>query len=364
MVVVESSINRMVGASAPAKVTVFWFRKGLRLHDNPALAAAIGGASHLLPVFCLDPWFVSSGKVGANRLHFLLESLVDLDCRLRALNSRLIVLRGQPDTEIPRALQAWRAERLVFEMDTESYSRARDRHITSLAKGMGVEVDTRWGHTLCDLESLLKRHPGGKPTTTYSSFLNHLDKELRAAPITIVDTPTALPSIGDGIAPAELSACVLPSVAELGLDQRSTSVILRGGETEALKRMEAHLARTEWVAAFEKPATSPTQMDPFGEKTRSTTVLSPYLKFGCLSARTFHKRLSSVYASHPKHSKPPTSLHGQLYWREFYYTCALGTPNYEKMVGNPICRQIDWDDDDEKLAAWKQVLSDRSHTRQ
>ena len=82
------------------------------------------------------------------------------------------------------------------------------------------------------------------------------------------------------------------------------------------------------------------------------------------SARTFHKRLSSVYASHPKHSKPPTSLHGQLYWREFYYTCALGTPNYEKMVGNPICRQIDWDDDDEKLAAWKQVLSDRSHTRQ
>ena len=54
------------------------------------------------------------------------------------------------------------------------------------------------------------------------------------------------------------------------------------------------------------------------------------------------------------------SLHGQLYWREFYYTCALGTPNYEMMAGNPICRQVDWDDDDEKLAAWKEARLDPS----
>ena len=53
--------------------TVFWFRKGLRLHDNPALVAALEGCTTLYPVFCLDPWFVSSGKVGTNRMRFLLE---------------------------------------------------------------------------------------------------------------------------------------------------------------------------------------------------------------------------------------------------------------------------------------------------
>ena len=55
--------------------TLFWFRKGLRLHDNAALAAAIDGTSRLYPVFVIDPWFVSSGRVGNNRLHFLLTAL-------------------------------------------------------------------------------------------------------------------------------------------------------------------------------------------------------------------------------------------------------------------------------------------------
>ena len=67
--------------------SVIWFRKGLRLHDNPALAAAIEGASRLYPVFCLDPHFVASGAVGANRLHFLLQTLTDLDSSLRKLGS-------------------------------------------------------------------------------------------------------------------------------------------------------------------------------------------------------------------------------------------------------------------------------------
>merc|ERR1719506_1424752 len=121
--------------------------------------------------------------------------------------------------------------------------------------------------------------------------------------------------------------------------------------------MDEHLAasREGWVAAFEKPQTDPTDMGgAFGENTRSTTALSPYLAFGCLSARTLHSRLAAVYAKHPKHAKPPVSLHGQLYWREFYHAAAHGTPNYEVMAGNPICRQIPWERDDEKLAAWRE----------
>jgi cryptochrome len=67
--------------------TVLWFRKGLRLHDNGALAAAIDGANRLYPVFCLDPNFFTSGAVGPNRLHFLLQALTDLDSSLKKLGS-------------------------------------------------------------------------------------------------------------------------------------------------------------------------------------------------------------------------------------------------------------------------------------
>ena len=86
----------------------------------------------------------------------------------------------------------------------------------------------------------------------------------------------------------------------------------------------------------------------------STTALSPYLKFGCVSSRLFAAKLRAVYAAAKgKHSAPPVSLMGQLLWREFYYAAAFGTPNFGKMVGNPVCRQIPWAADAQLLAAWE-----------
>ena len=55
------------------------------------------------------------------------------------------------------------------------------------------------------------------------------------------------------------------------------------------------------------------------------------------------------------HTQPPVSLHGQLLWREFFYTVAAGTPNFDRMEGNPVCIQIPWDANPQHLAAWSQV---------
>jgi hypothetical protein len=90
----------------------------------------------------------------------------------------------------------------------------------------------------------------------------------------------------------------------------------QGGETQALARMEDYLKDAKWVCGFEKP-----QTDPSAFERPATTVLSPYLKFGCLSPRLFHSRLVLMYrAAKGAHSKPPVSLRGQLLWREFFYT--------------------------------------------
>ena len=213
-----------------------------------------------------------------------------------------------------------------------------------------AQVVTHWGHTLCDLDSLLKRAGKKGPTTSYPSFLAHFEAEERANPRASVPAPQQMPPVCDAVP----DGLAVPTLASLGFTPPSTSVILPGGETEALRRMQAHMQRETWIASFEKPNTSPTELDPAGERTRSTTALSPYLKFGCLSSRQMYEQIAQIYTRHPKHSKPPTSLHGQLLWREFYYTCAHGTPNYERMAGNPICRQIPWSKDDELLLAWRE----------
>lgn len=51
--------------------SVHWFRKGLRLHDNPALQEALSGADTVRCVYILDPWFAGAANVGINRWRFV-----------------------------------------------------------------------------------------------------------------------------------------------------------------------------------------------------------------------------------------------------------------------------------------------------
>ena len=76
----------MATSSMPARHSIAWFRKGLRVHDNAALLDAIGDGSttHVMPVYLLDPAFADPARVGSVRYRFLLESLSDLDANLRA----------------------------------------------------------------------------------------------------------------------------------------------------------------------------------------------------------------------------------------------------------------------------------------
>ena len=151
--------------------SLLWFRKGLRVHDNPALASACEGADALQPVFVLDPWFLCPDRVGANRLRFLLESLDDLDANLRARGSSLLILHGDPTRVIPAALEEWRCDRLCYERDTEPYALKRDAAVAEAARRTGVDVRDPSGHTLYDVDALLAKCPGGAPPTAYASFL-------------------------------------------------------------------------------------------------------------------------------------------------------------------------------------------------
>lgn len=68
--------------------SIHWFRKCLRIHDNPALIEAVKNSHHFWPIFILDPWFVKNMRIGSNRWRFLAQSLSDLDASLQQYKSR------------------------------------------------------------------------------------------------------------------------------------------------------------------------------------------------------------------------------------------------------------------------------------
>ncbi|KAM7353869.1 (6-4)-photolyase [Cochliomyia hominivorax] len=331
---------------------IHWFRKGLRVHDNPALKRVFEKAQQepqkycVRPIFFLDPGIIEWLCVGANRWRFLQQSLQDLHEQLRALNSSLYVVRGKPENVFPRLFDEWQTKLLTFEEDIEPYSIKRDKMVQDLAKKYKVEVLTYCSHTVYNPQVVIQKNLGKAPLT-YQKFLSIVEKLKAPVP---EDKPEKLKCdlpLKDSCEKENENCYCVPSLEDLVKKPEDLGPLkFPGGETEALKRLHNSLAKESWVAAFEKPKTHPNSLEP------STTVLSPYLKFGCLSSRLFYQQLNNVLKRHPKHSKPPVSLMGQLMWREFYYTAAAYEPNFDRMMGNSFCLQIPWQTNEEHLKAW------------
>lgn len=329
----------------PNPRVIYWFRTDLRLHDSPALQAALDLQPAVLwPIFTFDPHYIARHDQGStNRWQFLLDCQNDLSKSITKINpkSRLFVLREAPQTLLPKLFAAWRVTHVVFEKDTDSYALDRDKVITKAAKDAGVDVVVRTGRTLWDPDELVKAN-GGDPTMTIT--------QLRKAGCTVgaiprpIKSPETLPDPGE--MPLEFDHTsdiagpngdfAVETMDELKLPPATTPH--RGGETVALNMLDKIISNREYTATFRKPNTSPTAFEP-----QSTTLLSPFLHFGALSPRLFYHRVQDVVSSYKGASSPPESLTGQLLFREMYFAAqaAIG-PVFAQTRGNSHCRFIPW----------------------
>jgi cryptochrome len=308
---------------------------------------------------------VYRARVGSNRWQYLLDCQNDLSKSITKLNpkSKLFLIREAPQTLFPKLFKAWKITHLVFEKDTDAYAKERDEKVMELAKEAGVQVIVRTGRTLYDPEELVKQNRG-KPTMSISQVqaagkrIGQIPKPI-SAPTSFPDPgdmsldfehekPTSEPDINaiqrDGTEASYASSLAgpsedfaVPTMGELGLKPATTSH--RGGETNALRALNEIIANVDYTATFEKPNTAPTAFEP-----QSTTLLSPHMHFGSLSCRLFYWRAQDVVDEYRgKASQPPTSLTGQLLFREMYFgaQAALGY-SFGQTYSNPSCRFIPW----------------------
>ncbi len=133
--------------------TIHLFRKGLRLHDNPTLLGALASSAALFPVYVLDRAFLEGAmRLGPLRWRFLLQSLEDLDTRLRALGSRLYVLRGSTAVVLRDLVTRWGVTQISYDTEVEPYYARMEREILALAQERGLQTYTHVSHTLYDVK--------------------------------------------------------------------------------------------------------------------------------------------------------------------------------------------------------------------
>ena len=104
---------------------VVLFTRDLRVHDQPALAAAVARAERVVPLFVLDDGLLRSTFAAPNRLAFLLESLRDLDGELQAMGGGLMIRRGDTVREVVALAQAVGAGVVHASADVSAYAQRR-----------------------------------------------------------------------------------------------------------------------------------------------------------------------------------------------------------------------------------------------
>lgn len=317
------------------KKAVFVFTRDLRLYDNLALNEAIRWASS--PVICL--FIFRSQQIGHhnpyrsdNAIAFMMEALEDLSQRLRERGGRLCFLyedtTSTPNQSLCHTLRSIRSEgvgeyRVYSSSSFSPFGEKRDTRLETDLQEIGWEYHTVENHTLSNATRTI-RSGSGMIYTVFKPFYTKLMAESIPKPVSLPRNTQFSKELVKGHIPLSQIHIILPN------QRISPFRLVRGGETEGL-RLLRNAARTQQDYA--------SQRDRFSH---TTSLLSAYHHFGCISIRHSYHSLRSI----------PTLVR-QLVWRDYAYHQMAGWGETGWKAPTLIGESIPWKRDARLEYAWK-----------
>jgi len=290
---------------------IVWFRRDLRLTENPAWAHATQNADSVTALFVLDDRLFT--RAGRFRQAALIAHLDALDLELQARGGRLRVEVGDAKTVVPQLSDQLGSTAVQWNRDTTPYAVARD---TAIAQALGHRATTHWG--------TLVHEPGRVLTQkgTLSKVFTPFYKVWNA-------TEMAPWAEGEGeTTVADETGVPLPVVP--GASDYP------GGETAARDRLTDFGGRVDgYLDARDLPAID------------GTSLLSADLRFGTLSPREVAAVIGATTAGRRGFVR-------QLAWRDWYAHLLYQNPTMPHAPIKPAYSNIEWRDDPDGFEAWKQ----------
>jgi deoxyribodipyrimidine photo-lyase len=309
---------------------ILWYRRDLRVHDHPALRAALDAHDHVVPVFVLDDALLGGRYASGARTAFMLGCLRSLGESLKARGSGLVVRHGRPQREIPALAAEAGAEAVFWTGDVSPYARGRDSRVTEALAAAGVAAQPSTGGYCIDVSR--PRTRGGTPFRVFSPFARAWANAARRE---VGRAPRSMPAL-----PSSVRRGRVPSPAALGLPSDVSAPVCEPGE-------EAARAALAWFVAG--------PVDHYARRNDAlaggTSVLSPYLRWGCLSARECEER------GRARGGRGAQAWARQLCWRDFYAHLLLHHPDSARSELQERYRgALEWGPDrgGRLLAAWQE----------
>lgn len=294
-------------------MTIFWFRRDLRLDDNHGLFEALSKSKAVLPIFIFDKTILDELPKDDARVTFIHESLTKINAELTKISKSLAVFYGEPKTIFNQLLSENKVDCVYTNHDYEPYAIKRDADINTFFKEKGVSFETFKDQVIFERNDVAK--DDGTPYVVYTPFSNKWKEKLKNNPIENFVSEDYLDKIIK-------HAYSFLSLEAIGFEHSKIKVKTYDISNKTIEKYED------------------TRNFPALDQTSYTSV---HLRFGTISTRKL--------VQHAAQFKEDTYLK-ELIWREFFMQILWHFPHTVHNSFRPKYDAIKWLNDEQLFKKW------------
>ena len=296
-------------------VTIFWFRRDLRLNDNVGLYEALRGDHTVLPIFIFDSDILEKLPEDDARVTFIHDTLQNIQSTLKEEhNSSIAMFHGKPIDIFKHLVDSYDIGAVYTNHDYEPYAKARDEKVASFLNENHIEFKTFKDQVVFEKNEIVKKD--GKPYMVYTPYMKLWKATFRT--LDLKDFPSEM-----------VLKNLIPTT---NLPNLSLSDI---GFIKSQQEIKPYLVTSSLIQNYEATRNFPSQ--------DSTSKLGPHLRFGTVSIR---KMVKNAIAEKNE------IFWQELIWREFFTQILWHFPYTKNDSFKAKYDRIEWRNNEIEFKAW------------
>ncbi len=296
-------------------VTIFWFRRDLRLDDNVGLYEALKGDHNVLPVFIFDSDILEKLPEDDARVTFIHDTLQNIQSTLKEEhNSSIAMFHGKPIDIFKYLVDSYNIGAVYTNHDYEPYAKARDEKVASFLNENHIEFKTFKDQVVFEKSEIVKKD--GKPYMVYTPYMKLWKATFRTLNLKDFPSETVLKNL----------------IPTTNLPNLSLSDI---GFIKSQQEIKPYLVTSSLIQNYEATRNFPSQ--------DSTSKLGPHLRFGTVSIRKMVKKAIA---------EKNEIFWQELIWREFFTQILWHFPHTKNDSFKVKYDRIEWRNNETEFKAW------------
>ena len=149
-------------------ISIFWFRRDLRLDDNKGLYHALKENNNVVPIFIYDTNILDKLKENDHRIQFIKDKIVEINNDLSKIGKSIIQFHGDPKKVFENLIEKYQVQSIYFNRDYTPYSKKRDDEIIKLSNKHNISCNNYKDHVLFEKSDITK--DDGSPYKVYTPY--------------------------------------------------------------------------------------------------------------------------------------------------------------------------------------------------